>query len=150
MPTPDPVGQWSELADNGQRAKQELAGPKGDDECRKGDRDRPRSPCAERRSSDLATEAVATRPVSEIIEIVEVRVLAKGQSHTAREHRHLGVVVLGAGPTMDGHHGIGGVEPLMRKAGEIAAQACAASDLKAPDLGVTEESVGLDLASQHP
>ncbi len=47
-------------------------------------------PGAQKRPADRATETITTRPMAEVVELVEVGILAEGRAHAAREDRSLG------------------------------------------------------------
>ena len=97
VPGRRPGGQRGQLPDRGQGAEEELAGPEGDDGEGQDDHEHALAPGAERRRADPPAEAVTAGAMAEVVEVVEVRVLAEGQADAAGEHRHLAApgVVLG-------------------------------------------------------
>ncbi len=105
VPGRRPRGQRGELPDRGQAAEEELARPERHDGEGQDDHQGALTPRAERRRADPPTETIAAGTMAEIIQVVEVRVLAEGQADAAGEHRHLagrGLVRIGDRPAKRG------------------------------------------------
>ena len=99
------------------------------------------APGAERDRTDLASEAVPAGAPAQVVELVEVGVLAEGRPDAAREDRHLGALVVPLRPLPRDGDGIGGLEALVRETAEVARQARAAAHLQPAHLGVGEQAV---------
>ena len=92
-------------------------------------------------------EAVTSGAVTQIVELVEIGVLAERHADAARQERALDLLVPSDLPSA-GHHGIGGIEPLVREPRQVVREAGAAPQLQAPHLGIGEQPVRGHLAAQ--
>ena len=146
VPGAGPRGQGRQLTDQGQGPEEELAGPQHDHERRHQDGHGALASGAERSGPHPTTEAVAPGAATQVVQVVEVGVLAEGQPHAAGELWYL-VAFLVAHP---GHgRGVGRFETLVREPAEVAREARAAAQLEAAHLRIGKEPVRGQVAAQH-
>ena len=88
VPRPGPRGQRRQLADQGQCPEQELAGAQHDDERRHQDGQGALTSGAERSRAHPAAEPVAPGATAQVVQVVEVGVLAEGQTDAAGQLGH--------------------------------------------------------------
>ena len=121
VPTPadcQPEKKWCQLVDHdgsgaswptrGRVPKNRSRVPDGDDQQRDDDGHGALAPRAERGRTDPAAEAVPAGTPAQVVELVEVGVLAEGRPDAAGQDRHLGALVLPLGPLPRGGDGVGG------------------------------------------
>ena len=143
MPAGPPGRERRELPDQRQRSEEEIAGAKGDDEQGDDQRHGALPPGAQRRRPDPPAETVPAGAPAQVVELVEVRVLAESRAHAPGEDRHLGdplVLGLGTFPRRGGDR-VGRLEALMRQAAEVAREPRAPPHLQAAHLGVGKEAM---------
>src|ERR1700722_7335116 len=80
VPAGRPGREGGELPDERQRAEEEIAGPDSDDQERDDDGHRALTPGGQGRRPDPAAETVPSRAPAQVVEVVEVRVLAEGRA----------------------------------------------------------------------
>ncbi len=149
VPAGRPRRERRQLPHERQRPEEELAGAEGDDEERDHHRHGALSSRAQRRRPDPAPEAVTPRSPAQVVELVEVSVLAEGRPDASGQDGHLGRVLgLRPGPLPRGD-GVGRIEALVGEAADVAGEARAPPHLQPADLGVGEETVLRQLAPQH-
>ena len=162
VPTPagcHPEKKWCQLADQSEQGRQLAHGgqgseeePPGADHHHEGGHDHGHGALAARaqeRTADLATEAVTPRAVTEIVEVVEVGVLAEGRRPRCRSAAATAVFSCrSSGTARDRHDGVGRFESLMGQAREVAREPGAPVQLQAPHLGVGEQAMGRELLAQ--
>ncbi len=141
VPARGPRRERGQLADEGEGPEEQIAGPDGDHHQRDDHGKRPLAPGAERVGPHPAPEAVSPRSPAQVVELVEVRVLAEGRPDAPGEERDLGPLAPALRPLTRAGRRVGRGETLVREAAEVARQPCAAPHLETPHLGVGEQAV---------
>ena len=117
-----------------------------DDEQRDQHGDQALASRAEGSGAHPPTEAVTTGTAAQVIELVEVGVLAEGRTHAPRQDRDLADLFVAGARTGDGD-GIGGIQTLVRETAQVARKAGATPQLQAAHLGVGKQTVFGQLAT---
>ena len=149
VPARRPRRERGELPHQWQRPEEEIPRPHGDDEECDDQRHRALAAGGQRRCADPPAETVPSGAATQVVEVVEVRILAEGRAHAPRENGHPGgpsVLLLGALPCGDG---VGGIEALVGEAAEVAREPGTSPHLEPAHLGIGEEPVLRQLAPQH-
>ncbi len=124
--------------------------PDRDDDERNDQRHRTLASGAQWCRADPAPEAVPPGAPTQVVQLVEVGILAEGRTDAPGEDGHLGRGrVFAVGPLPRGGHGVRRLEALVGETAEVGREPRAAPYLQPAHLGIGEEAVRRELAPQR-